>query len=332
MKAIVYKGPKSISVEEKPIPIPDEDEVLIKVEYAGICGSDMTIYNGNHPRAKTSLIFGHEFSGRIASHHPRYSEGTLVSIYPYRSCNHCDACNRGLTYSCETLKLIGIDVDGGMAEYVVVGKEDVFEVEKGISPKLAAFVEPISIGVHAVHRANYLVGSTVVLFGAGSIGLSTALTLRHSGADKLLVCEPNKERCEFAKSLGIETLHIDGENTLEKIYEKIGNKGADFVFDCAGHQSVISLLPDVVRIGGTICIVAGYKQPPVMDFQKGMFKEFKIIFTRNSSRQDFLIATRLAALDKNYEKIINCILPIEKAQEGFDSPAGAYKVMFDLNL
>ncbi|GHS91959.1 dehydrogenase [Synergistales bacterium] len=329
MKGIVFEGTQKLAVRDLPIPTAKDGWVLIKVSHAGICGSDMTIYFGKHPRAKAPLVLGHEFSGYIASPHPTLPEGTLVTVYPYLSCGECDICESGGRHACVTLKLIGIDLDGGMAEYVLVPFDSVYKAPENISPKLAAFIEPIGISVHSMRHGGYRPGDRVVVFGAGSIGLAVALTVRQYGANDLIIFEPNPVRLEVAKSLGFDALPF-GPDAVNEIYNRTGS-GADCVFDCAGHQSVIDVLPDAVRINGKIILVAGYKNPPQMNFQKGMMREFVIQFVRNCTRRDFEIACALTGREPGYEKLVNYALPVEEAQKGFDllsAPSDAVKVMF----
>lgn len=331
MRAIVYTGVENVEfVDDAQKPEVQPGWTLIKVANAGICGSDMTIFSGNHPRAKAPLILGHEFSGYVASPHPEHKEGTLVSIYPFLSCGVCGACLEGNTHACHVSKVVGIDRDGGMAEYALVPEDSLFAVDEKISPALAAYVEPIAVAVHAARRGGYLPGESVVVFGAGGIGMATAITLRKFGADKIVICEPDAERLKLAQSLDFATIQ-SGADTLDKILEFTDGNGADYVFDCAGHQSVIDILPESVKVGGQIVMVAGYKTPPSMNFQKGMFREFDIQFVRNSTRKDFAIACELAAQDLGFDKLLNCILPMEEAKKGFSSPAGAIKVMFEIS-
>ena len=327
MKAIEYLAPGKVGLVDVAQPTPAQGEVLLRISHAGICGSDMTIYNGKHPRAKAPLILGHEFSGRIASPHPQYPEGTLVTVYPHRACGVCPTCARGLQHTCANLKIIGIDKDGGMAEWAVVPQDAVYALAPHVSGALAAFTEPVSIGVHAMRHAKYLPGSSVVIFGAGGIGLSTAITLRHFGADRLLLCEPNPARRKLAEELGF--LLADASSPLDSVREFTRGEGADFVLDCAGHPAVAVTLPDAVRIGGTIIMIAGYKTPPAFNFQKGMMREFDIRFVRNSAQDDFEIACDLVGKNLGYEKLLGCVLPPEEVQKGFDGPAGALKVLFD---
>ena len=329
MKALVFEGEERVVYREVPMAPPKEGWTLIQVAYAGICGSDVTIWKGRHPRAKAPLIMGHEFSGYIASENSEFPKGTLVTAFPYLSCGECERCRNGQFHVCESLRLIGIDLDGGMAEFVEVPNEMICPVPEGVSPKVAAFIEPVGISVHAARKGGYRPGDSVVVFGAGGIGLSTAITLRNFGAEKLMICEPNPLRSAMAASLGFEVLDSE-KGILEQVYERTGGMGADYVYDCAGVQQVAELLPDVVKINGRIVVVAGYKVPPVFNFQKGMFREFDIQFVRNCTRQDFEIATELVNKGLGYEKLLNYTLPLCKGEEGFAPPPSACKVMFQI--
>ncbi len=329
MKAIVFEGPKQLAVRDIPIPALRPGWTLVRVSHAGICGSDQTILAGRHPRARAPLVLGHEISGTVASPHPTLPEGTLVAVYPFIACGTCERCRVGQFHVCKTLKVIGIDLDGGMAEYILVPETHLVPVQAGIPPQLAAYIEPIAISVHAARQGNYKPGDPAIVFGAGGIGLSVAITLRHFGAKQIIVCERDPARLDLARSMGFDTVE-SSPDTLKQLYDRTNGDGAEFVFDCAGHQSVIDILPDAVKINGTIVLVAGYKIPPQMDFQKGMFREFDIRFVRNSARRDFEIAGSLAAQDPDYGRLLNCILPIDEARRGFDVPAGAIKVMFSM--
>lgn len=328
MRAIVYEGIKRVAYKEVPVPELKEGWTLIRVSHAGICGSDMTIFSGKHPRAKVPLIMGHEFSGYIASEHPDIAQGTLVTVYPYLPCRACERCANGQFHVCKVLRLIGIDMDGGMAQYVQVPNDCIYTVPQGVPPMLAAFIEPVGISVHVARTGGYRSGDSAVVFGAGGIGLSTAITLRSFGAEHLMICEPNAARRELAQSLGFDVLDPE-KDVVRQIYDRTDGDGAQFVFDCAGAQPVIDLLPDAVKINGKIVLVAGYKNPPQMDLQKGMFREFSIQFVRNCTRQDFGIACDLVGKGLGYDKILNCELPLSEAERGFAQPANAYKVIFN---
>ena len=292
MKSIIYSGAQDVRVEEKSLPEIAAGEVLIKVAYVGVCGSDMNIYQGVHPRAKAPLVMGHEFSGTIVAGHPTLPKGTPVTVYPLLSCGHCEPCLNGYAHVCNTLKLIGIDCDGAMAEYVKVPVDKVMELPKTLSLKLGAFLEPLAVGVHAVRRSGYRPGDRAVVFGAGPIGLCVASCLKYFGA-QVIVIEANPYRLGVAKKLGCTTIDAANESITDKVREYTKGINADFAFDCAAHPSVQTHLMDVLKVQGTAVVVGSYKKPPEVDLLKVEFKELSMIGIRVYERRDFEIATEM---------------------------------------
>lgn len=333
MKSIVYQGPKQISVEEVPVPVPKPDEVLIKVSHAGICGSDLNIYVGAHPRATAPLIVGHEFSGTIVQGNGHFNEGQHVTVYPLISCGECHTCKTGNSYVCEHLGLYGIDAPGGMAEYVTVPADVVIPIPEELSFKTAAFIEPLAVTVHAVKRTNAKKEDTAVVFGAGTIGLNLAAILKLKGLKKIMVAETNPFRLQMAKELGFITIDSKHEDVIQVIKDHTDGVGADLVFDCAAHPSVAALLTKAVRVKGTIEIVGSYKKPaefPLLDIE---FKELNIVGTRVYEKEDFQMAAELINSDFPFDKLITHVYPVEQAQQGFDilvNGGDAIKVMFSL--
>ena len=293
MKSIIYNSAQDISFEQKSIPEISPGEVLIKVAYVGVCGSDMNIYQGVHPRAKAPLVMGHEFSGTLVNGHPTLPEGTPVTVYPLLSCGHCEPCLSGYAHVCNTLRLIGIDCDGGMAEYVKVPVDKVLEIPSTLSLKHGAFIEPLAVGVHAVRRSGYTPGDRTVVFGAGPIGLCVATCLKYFGASKVIVVEANPYRLEIARKLGFTTIDAANEDVRARVKEHTNGYNADFAFDCAAHPSVQTLLMDVIKVQGTAVIVGSYKKPPEVDLLKVEFKELTVIGIRVYERRDFEIATQI---------------------------------------
>jgi len=293
MKSIVYQSAQDVTVEDLAVPEIAAGEVLIKVAYVGVCGSDMNIYVGAHPRAKAPLVMGHEFSGTIVAGHPTLAPGTPVTVYPLLSCGHCEPCLNGYAHVCNTLRLIGIDCDGAMAEYVKVPVDKVMPIPATLSMKLGAFLEPLAVGVHAVRRSGYKPGDTAVVFGAGPIGLCVASCLKYFGATQVLVVEANPYRLGIAKQLGLTPIDTTKEDVRARIKELTGGINADFAFDCAAHPSVQTVLMDVIKVQGTAVIVGSYKKPPEVDLLKVEFKELTMIGIRVYERRDFEIATQI---------------------------------------
>lgn len=332
MKAIVYEGAKHLEVKDVPIPVLPEGWGLVHVSHAGICGTDLNIYAGTHPRAKAPLVMGHEFSGTMASDVPGFPKGTRVTAYPLLSCGKCVPCLSGNSHVCNTLGLIGIDRDGGMAEYVAVPAENLVALPDDTSDKIGAFVEPVAVGVHTLRECGYHPGDNALVFGCGTIGLVHAITLRQFGALDIVMAEPDPIRAQIARDIGFEVINPTGDELRRIVEEKTQGNGFDWVLDCAGAQPVADRLFEMVKVKGHIIIVAGYKRPAQLPLIQGMFKETSIQFVRVYRKKDFEIASRITAENPDYEKIVTHALPVEEAQKGFDlltTPGtGAVKVMF----
>lgn len=333
MKAIQYLGANQIDVREAAMPQVPEDWALIRVSHAGICGTDLNIYGGTHPRAKAPLIMGHEFSGVVVSDCGSWKAGDRVTAYPLISCGECEPCRSGNAHVCNTLGLFGIDCDGGMAEYVAIPAEKLIALPEKVSFKVGAFIEPMAVTVHTLRETGFVPGDNAVVFGCGTIGLCLALTLKHFGAGDMLLVETDPARLSLARELGFEAINPMEVNLEEAVAEKTGGNGFDWVYDCAGAGAVAASLLDVVKVRGQIVIVASYKKPPQMPFFKGMAKEVSIRFVRVYRQKDFAIAAKLAEEEPLFEKIITHVLPADRAQEGFDllftKGTGAVKVMFE---
>lgn len=332
MKSVVYEGPKTVSFQDRDKPTFTKGWALIKTSHAGICGSDLSIYAGVHPRAEAPLVMGHEFSGTIEEGHPTLKKGTRVTVNPLLRCGECHPCKTGQSHVCENLKLVGIDCDGGFGEYVKAPINCIVPLPDNLPMSLGALIEPFAVAVHAVRQGEYLPGDNVVVFGAGTIGLCVALTLKSYGATNVTVVEPNERRLEKAKELGFKTLNPTTKELKEKILEATSGVGADFVFDCAGHPSVVESLTEIVKVRGNIIIVAMYKQPPKVDMREGMFKELSMKFVRVYTDKDFEIAIELLSNNPEFEKIITHYLRPEEAGKGFDlltTQTDAVKVMYD---
>ena len=334
MKSIEYKGAQQVEVGERSMPELNPGEVLIKVAYVGVCGSDMIIYQGVHPRAKAPLVMGHEFSGTIVKGHSSLPACSPVTVYPLLSCGKCDPCRNGYAHVCNSLRLIGIDCDGGMAEYVKVPEDKIIPIPESLSLKLGAFIEPVAVGVHAVGRSGYRPGDTAVVYGAGPIGLCVASCLRYFGASQILVVEANPQRLEVARKLGFTPIDATRDDIRAKVLEHTRGRNADLAFDCAAHPSVHDSVLDVIRVQGTCVVVGSYKKPPEVDLLKVEFKELTLIGTRVYTRRDFEVAIAILQSGRvDLDSLLTVAEP-DEAPDQFRSllegRSGAIKMLFRL--
>lgn len=296
MTAAVWTGPNTVETRQVDLPEVPEGWALIRMAYNGICGTDLAILHGQHPRAQAPLIMGHEMSGwveRAGASGP--AAGALVVVEPLLSCGDCKSCRDGNAYVCRNLGLYGIDVPGGLAQYVALPPEVLHEVPATVDPRTASLVEPLAVAVHAVDLSGMDKGDTVAIYGAGPIGVLTALVARHAGAGQVVITEPSAWRRSIAEGMGF-TVVAEGSTMAQTLASLTDGEGADTTFDTAAHPSVAAELTDITRVLGRIVIVGTYKEPSAINLRDVCFKEqtvsgVRVYTTANFSRAIDLIAS-----------------------------------------
>lgn len=337
VKAGVYLNEKHIDIQDIDKPTPEIGEALIKVSAAGICGTDMMIYYGKHPRAQSPLVMGHEFSGVIEALNgeTHWKLGQRVVIEPTISCGKCTACVAGDTHVCVTLKLIGIDTNGGFATHVSVPYHRLHAIPDTLSDTHAALTEPVAVAVHTVRRSNVKVGDTVVVLGAGPIGLLVAQIAQLAGATKIFISDISPYRLETARQLGFQTVDSTIVDVVEVVKKATNGEGAAVVFEVAGNQVTAKQMIDVCRTSGQIVIVSVYKNPPTVDFAAMHFRELSLTTTRCYYHTDFIAAIDLMASGKiALSSLISHELPLDQLNEGFllmKNPESALKIIIHPN-
>ncbi|PZE20572.1 zinc-binding dehydrogenase [Paenibacillus xerothermodurans] len=334
MKAGLYISSKNVAVDQLDKPMLQPGEALVKVAYAGICGTDMMIYGGKHPRAQAPLAMGHEFSGVIEeiSGQSDFSIGDRVVVEPTLSCGACEACSAGEYHVCKTLRLIGIDKHGGFAEYVAVPVHRLHRIPAGLSDTHAALAEPLAVAVHTVRRSSLKVGDTAVILGSGPIGLLIGLVAQQAGASEIIISDISTYRLAKARQLGFTALNAKSVNVTQQVAELTAGAGADVVFEAAGNQITAKQMIETVRIQGQIVVVSVYKQPPTVDLAAMHFRELSLTTTRCYSRGDFEKALRLMQSGMiDVSPMISHELPLEWIAEGFElmeNPDVSLKILF----
>jgi (R,R)-butanediol dehydrogenase/meso-butanediol dehydrogenase/diacetyl reductase len=336
MKAVRYIAPDTIAVQEVPIPKPAAGEVLVKVRYAGICGSDLSIAAGSHPRAKPPLILGHEMAGEIVdiSQLPPgtgWAVGDRVTANPMLSCGDCRACRDGFYHVCLNMRVIGIDDNGFMAEYAQVPAEKLHRIPAGLPYAAGALIEQVAVGVHALSMGAVTQESKVLVVGAGPIGLVTALCLRHQGVEDIRISDLNDYRLSLAARLQFKALDArEGEARL--IEEFAADSGADVVFEAAGSEEAIAQAVQLARPRGRIVVVSVHKTPHAVDLRAVNFKELTIVGSRMYAHEDFAAAVAMANALPIGELATHTI-PLQEASQAFAlaaNPIDAGKVLIEI--
>jgi (R,R)-butanediol dehydrogenase / meso-butanediol dehydrogenase / diacetyl reductase len=338
MRTGIYDGPKMVKTSELPKPSINKNEALIRVTYAGICGTDMMIYSGKHPRAKAPLIMGHEFAGVIEeiNEDSELKENDRVVIEPLLTCGHCAACRAGQSHVCINLKYIGIDKDGGFAEYVAVPIDHLRKLPDSVSNKEAALIEPLSVAIHTVRRSPIKVGDVVTILGAGPIGLLIGLIAKEAGAEKIFISDVSTYRLSVAASLGFTTINAKEENIVERVKDYTHQVGADVVFEVAGNQITADQMIQCIKFQGTLMVVSVYKSPPTIDLASMHFQEISLTTTRCYEQEDFTKAIKILEHKKiDVNPLISHVLSLKDITIGFElmeNTEASLKILFNPTL
>ena len=285
MKAVIFSKPFEIQSANLERPEPKEGEALIQVGAAGVCAGDVYIYQGIHPYVSYPIVGGHEIAGRIVKFGPDTDGpaiGTAVAVEPFIGCGRCYACRIGKSNCCHDLHIIGVHRNGGFAEYLTAPVDRLHPMPKGLSFFKAAFAEPVAIGVQTCKRGMVNDADTVLVLGAGPIGLAIVEVARARGA-KVLIADINENRLATAAELGAITI-LAGEGLLEEVMRQTNGEGMPVVIEATGNHQVAESTVDLVASGGRVVIVGIYKNGvrvgfPGLDLVR---KEMTIIGSRAS--------------------------------------------------
>lgn len=265
MRALYFYGPKDLRIEEVPVPVINSDEILVRVSFAGVCGTDNRIYQGTK-KIEGPRIIGHEFSGvieEVGENIQDFSVSNHVTVYPMISCGECYTCKSGRKNICVKRTTIGYEIDGGFAQYIKIPKNaiemgNVLKVSPTLNERVVAITEPIAAALNGIKRANIQKGNTVVIIGAGPIGLFHVQLAKLKEPENLIVIEPDQEKRDLAIKLGAtNTINPFEEDPFTRIQELTKEDGADVVIIDVGIPKLIEESIEYVKKGGTYVIFAG---------------------------------------------------------------------------
>jgi 2-desacetyl-2-hydroxyethyl bacteriochlorophyllide A dehydrogenase len=285
MRAVSCAAPGQLALIDIARPELQPGWVRVAIRHIGICGTDYHIFEGTHPFLEYPRIMGHELSGTVvdANGSATLNDGDPVVINPYLPCYHCPACLEGKTNCCETLKVIGVHSDGGMAEEIVMPEANLYPAG-ALSLRDAAMVEFLSIGAHAVRRTELRPGARVLVVGGGPIGLGVAFFARIAGAEVTLL-DAAADKLDAARELGFGTAGLD-ELESDAFRARKGT-GFDAVLDATGSIRAMNQSLFHVRSGGAYTLVGVIKGDLVWPDQEVHRRELTIRGSRNATREDF---------------------------------------------
>jgi len=285
MRAAVWHGTRDVRVEEVPVPEPGPGQVLIEVSRNGICGSDLHTYIGESPLHLPGIVLGHEFAGTVCAVGDGVDDlavGTTVAVAPIEWCGACLGCGHGWPHLCRKLGFYGgygQPLDGGLAPYVCVSRRAAFPVPSGLDVVTAALTEPMAVTVHAIRQAPSLVGRSVLVLGAGPIGLGVMQAAKAAGAGPIIVSELGFGRRAAAEAVGATAVVDPRDTEPRQAVRDLTRHGVDVVFDTTADNRAIAQGLPCLRRRGTFVSVGGWTEPATVDFGLATILEIDIRFS-----------------------------------------------------
>lgn len=327
MKVVYLTKPGTMEIVEEPIPKPGRGQVLVRIEYNGICGSDVHFFKDGRVGdciLHDKFVLGHEVSGTVTELGEGVTgltAGDRVALEPGYSCGKCEFCKTGRYNLCPDVQFFAAPpVRGALQEYVVHPADMCFRLPDNVSTMEGALVEPLAVGLHATALGSVGLGQSVVILGAGCIGLVTLLSARARGASNIIVADLYDKRLEFAKEMGADyTINVQKEDVLGRIREILGD-GPDVVLETAGSPATIAQTAHIVKRGGTIVLVGMSAQSEITyNFFQIMEKEatVKCVF-----RYRNLYPTAIAAIaggSINVKQIVTHEFSLDESNLAFDT-------------
>lgn len=332
-------APHDIRYTEEPVIPPKADEVQIRVERIGICGSDIHVWHGVHPFTPFPVLQGHEFMGTVAAVGTAVANppaiGSKATALPQIVCGKCNPCRKGRYNICENLKVRGFQAEGCGRDFYNIPAERLIPLPADMTPEQGAFVEPASVAVHACHRAGDLTGRNVVVLGAGTIGNLVAQVAKARGARKVLITDIADHRLDVARQVGVD-LAVDSRTTSlgDAKRQLFGDEGFDLAFECAGAEPALAAAVAEIDKGGTILVVGVHSKPPVVDMAAVGEHEVMLTGSMMYWRDDWIEAVELLSRTIKVEPLISRHFPFEQWPDAYRfidaNGANIVKVMVDV--
>ena len=324
MKAIVIDKPYEVEIRDVPMPTVGEGEALLRVLYVGICGADVASYTGNQPFTTYPRIPGHEFSAEtieIPENDKGLKKGDVVTCNPYFNCGKCYSCERGHVNCCTDNRTMGVQRDGAFCEYISMPVERIYP-GMGLTAKELALIEPFSISRHAISRAAIRPTDSVLIVGAGPIGLFALLAAKQF-AGKIAVADVLNNRLDLAMSYGADGVVNTATEDIAKFTEEFTDgRGFDVCIEACGRPETFLMCIDEAAYAANIILIGNGKRETTFLHSIILKKELNIFGSRNAMKQDFLDNIELAASGKvDVMKMVSGVYEMDKAADAFDALA-----------
>ncbi len=317
MLAVVKESPgPGFVLKDVPVPTLAPGEVLVKVESVGICGSDIPIFEGVR-RVPLPLIQGHEFAGtvvRVSEGVKQFKPGDRVAPGLVVNCGNCHYCRLGLESLCDNMVEIGIDINGGFAEYVAVPAKQLHQLPPGLTFDQAASIDPIASAYHGVKMTQIRSTDVVVILGPGPIGLYALQLARAEGARKTIMVGTRQSRLQIAQELGADAvINIKEVDVLQEVLELTDGRGADVVIEATGAPASVDSALAITRKGGRVQLIGIFHEPAPVTIRNIVRKELIVKGSFCYTWEDFQECLELLAAGRvSIERIVTHVFRLDE--------------------
>jgi 2-desacetyl-2-hydroxyethyl bacteriochlorophyllide A dehydrogenase len=316
MKILKVVEPGKFEFEDIPIPIPAQDEILLKMAYCGICGSDIKVFKGEHPYATYPRIMGHEISAVTIQQGNKRLQPKLVAINPYFNCGNCNACLNEKQNCCLKNQTMGVQRDGAYAQYIVVPQDKIIYSAIELNAKQTALTEPFSVADHAINRVGVEKDNRILIFGAGPIGMFCMIIAKNKGA-KVTIVDHHDYKLQKATMIGAENRVNSKTISMNTFFQtSTCGIGYDICIDATGSKDAIENCFKFVKTGGEVLLIGHSKEEIPMPHSDIIKKELTIFASRNSL--NFIRAQGEIKNTENIESVITDIVPFKDVPKFFE--------------
>jgi threonine dehydrogenase-like Zn-dependent dehydrogenase len=337
MKALILQQPGEAAITTVPNIAPVGDEILLKVQRVGLCGSDLNSFRGKNPMVSYPRIPGHEVAATIVESsrtHPHLSAGVNVTLSPYTQCGKCPSCLRGRPNACQFNETLGVQRDGALAEYIAIAPEKLYTAD--LSVKELCLVEPLTVGFHAVARGRVTAEDTVAIFGCGGVGLGAVAASGFRRARTIAIDVDDAKLAIALSSGATDIINTTREPLHEKLLELTGGRGPDVVIEAIGLPQTFRAAVEEVAFTGRVVYIGYAKEPVAYETRLFVQKELDILGSRNALPEDFReVIQMLEARRFPVEKAVSHIIPIDQAPDVLKAwsatPAAFSKIMITMD-
>jgi L-iditol 2-dehydrogenase len=327
MRSLLLSEYSHLELAELPLPAVGADEVLVRVEACGICGSDVHGFDGSTGRRIPPIVMGHEAAGTveaIGADVKNFVKGDRVTFDSTVYCGKCEYCARGQINLCDNREVIGVSCgdyrrNGAFAEYVVVPERIMYPLPEDFLFEEAAMLEAVSVGLHAVKVSQVAGGETALVIGAGMIGLLTLQAARAAGCGRVLIADVDETRLNMAKQVGAEeVLHCSGAELVAEVMRLTNGRGVDLALEAVGRNETVAAAIDCTRKGGTVTLVGNIMPEVTLPLQKVVVRQLRLQGSCASSGE-YPEAIELIANGKIQVKpLITAVASLEEGPRWFE--------------